>query len=316
MKHVFILNPAAGKNDAAESMRGQIAAAAEACGAEPLLEVTRHPGHAAELAELYAASGEHVRLYAVGGDGTLNDVMRGAYLHKNAEVACVPVGSGNDFIRSFGAAADFLDLTDLMRGEARHMDLMKTDTGICLSITSAGMDAEVAYRIPAYRRIPLLGGSMAYNISVVRRLMRPLGMDVDVIVDGETYSGNYVISAVCNGTYYGGGFAAAPVADLQDGLLDVVMVKKISLTRVAAVIGPYKNGRHFGEDGKIIEKFADAFLHLRAKDVTITPTAKPNFILNVDGECGPAKRLYARVLPLAGRFVLPQKLLAQQPLCK
>lgn len=307
MKHVFIVNPVSGKTNAGKNMVPLIEAAAQKCGIEFELDYTEAPRHAVQLARQYAEGGEAVRLYAVGGDGTLNEVMCGSYPYKNAEVACIPVGSGNDFVRNFGVAEDFLKLAEQIKGKAIPIDLMQVDDGISAAITSVGLDADVAYRIPKYRRIPLLGGSMAYNISIVESLLSPLGKAVRITVDGQAYEGKYLIAAVCNGKTYGGGFCAAPVANLQDGILDVIMVKKVSRLRIAGIIGKYKNGRHFNQ-GEIIPEFKDIISYYRCKEVEIVPAEKPEFVVNVDGECAPAPRLYAKVMPLAGRFVLPQKL--------
>lgn len=307
MKHVFIINPVSGKENAAHTMGPRIEVAAAACGIEPVVEVTGAPRDAIAIARRHAADGEPVRLYTVGGDGTLNEVLNGAYRFPLAEVASVPCGSGNDFVRSFGEPEDFHDIEAQIRGEAIAIDLMEVDAGICAAITSTGLDAEVAYNIPKYRRIPLLGGTMAYNISILEKLLKPLGKHLQVVIDGQALDDNYLIVAVCNGQTYGGGYRAAPGASLEDGVLDVVLVKKISRLLIAKIIGKYKKGEHMSE-GEVIPEFRDVMLYHRAHEVTITPTGTEPFILNVDGECGPAPRLYAKVMPAAARFVLPKGL--------
>ncbi len=307
MRHIFIVNPVAGKQDAGRMMEGKIAAAAKECGIDYTLELTKAPKHAAELAQGYAGSGEDVRLYAVGGDGTLNEVLSGAWPHKNAAVASIPCGSGNDFVRTFGTVEDFLDIPALIRGVAQDIDLMQVDGGICAAITSTGLDAEVAYNIPKYRRVPLLGGTMAYNMSILEKLLKPLGKTLRITINGRVQEGKYLIATVCNGQTYGGGYRAAPMASVTDGILDVILVKKIGRARLVSIIGKYKNGQHFTE-GEILPEFRDVMEYYRATEVEIDPTGDEQFILNVDGECGPAPRLYAKVLPLAGRFVLPAAL--------
>lgn len=305
LRHVFIINPVSGQQDAEKTMLPLIKSAAAELGVEPEIEVTRAPRHATELAEGHAAKGGPVRLYAVGGDGTLNEVLAGAYLFENAEVASVPCGSGNDFVRSFGRPEDFLCLPALMQGEAVRVDLMQVDGGICAGITSTGLDAEVAYNIPKYRRLPLLGGTMAYNISVLERVLHRLGKRLRITLDGKTAEGEYTIVAVCNGKTYGGGYLAAPMASLQDGLLDVILVKRIGRARVAQIIGKYKKGEHYAE-GDIVPAMRDVMQHCRVRELSVVPVGTEPFILNVDGECGPAPRLYAKVMPQAARFVLPQ----------
>ena len=150
MRHVFIVNPVSGKADASGSLVPKIIQAAARQGVDYEILLTERPGHGVELAQQQAAAGEPVRLYACGGDGTLNEVLQGVYGCKNAQVACVPCGSGNDFVRNFGGSAPFLDLENLIQGEAVSMDLIETDQGLAAAICSAGLDAQVAYGIPKF----------------------------------------------------------------------------------------------------------------------------------------------------------------------
>ena len=309
MKHIFIVNPVSGKADASLYLVPKLIEAAEQAGIEYTIELTRHAGHAAELARQYGESGEAVRLYACGGDGTLNEVLRGAYPYGNAEAASVPCGSGNDFVRNFGTADDFLNLAENIAGTAIPIDLIAVNGGVSAAICSVGIDSEVAYGIPKYRRLPLCGGQMAYNLSIVERLLRPIGKKMRVTVDDEVLEGNYLIATVCNGATYGGGYLAAPMSDLQDGALDVIIVKKISRLRIAGVLDKYKNGLHF-QNGQVIPEFADIMEYRSAHSVRVEPAEGGEMIVNIDGECAPADGLRAEVLPMAARFVLPAPLYA------
>ncbi|MDL2219283.1 protein BmrU [Ruminococcaceae bacterium OttesenSCG-928-O06] len=306
---MFIVNPVSGKKDATRAMVPVIQQAAEAAGITPEFEMTEAPKHATYIASTIAGTGQAVRLYSVGGDGTLNEIFAGAYPFPNAQVACLPCGSGNDFIRMFGDAQQFLDIGAQIQGEAVPIDLMEVDGGICAAITSTGLDADVAYNIPKYRRIPFLGGSMAYNISIVEKLLKPLGRRLHITVDGESWEDDYLIATVCNAQHYGGGYQAAPMARLDDGQLDVILVKKVSRLLIASIIGPYKKGEHY-VDGRLADKFKDVMVYRSAKEVEMHPVYGDSFVLNVDGECGPAPRLFAKVMPKAARFVLPAPLAA------
>ena len=105
MRHVFLINPAAGKYDRTGEFTQTIRAACEGLDYEIL--VSRAPGDCTHIAQAAASSGEPVRLYACGGDGTLNEVVNGAAGHANAAVTHFPGGSGNDFIKIFSDPAAF-----------------------------------------------------------------------------------------------------------------------------------------------------------------------------------------------------------------
>lgn len=315
MEHIFIVNPVAGKKDPGAALELQLAQAGKAAGAACRVLRTREKGHAVELCRTLASAQEGpIRFYAVGGDGTLNEVLTGVYESGNraAEAASVPCGSGNDFVRNFGAADDFLDLEDQLRGASVPIDLMKTNHGLCAAISSAGVDAEVAYGIPKFRRIPLCGGSMAYNLSIVERMCHKLGNRLRVELDGKIFEDDYLIVTLCNGGYYGGGYCAAPTASLQDGTLEVVLVKKMSRLRIVGVLAKYKEGKHVCGD-TVIPELQDVMSYHQAKQVAVTALGERDPIITVDGECGPTRRLTAEVLPLAVRFVLPQKLYKAWP---
>ena len=126
MQQLFIINPTAGKTDASVVLVPQIQAAAARAGVDVQIEITRSRGHARQLAEAAAASGEEVHIYAAGGDGTMNEVLQGAANHPNIAVGCIPCGSGNDYVRNFGAPADFLDMDAQLAAEAFPVDLLAT----------------------------------------------------------------------------------------------------------------------------------------------------------------------------------------------
>lgn len=120
MEQVFFINPVAGKRDASAELVPRIQAAARQLQLpQPQIVVTQHAGQAREAAHRYAASGTPVALYACGGDGTLNELVQGAAGSANVAVGCVPCGSGNDYVRNFGAAgqAPFLDFAAQLQAQ-------------------------------------------------------------------------------------------------------------------------------------------------------------------------------------------------------
>ncbi len=316
MKTIFIVNPVAGGRDISDDLERALPQAAEQAGLAPdqyCVVRTKTSGHARQEAEEIAASGEEVRLFAVGGDGTLSEVLSGAYRYPNAAVGCLPYGSGNDFVRNFGTRDEFFDLADQLAGGVVEIDLFQTDFGVGADICSAGLDAQIAYNIPKYRRLPLCGGETAYRLSILEQLTKPLGRELEIVLDDEVIRGNCLMAAVCNGGYYGGGFYAAPECRMDDGMLDVMVVRKMNLLRIAKVLPVYQKGLHM-KDGRIIPELQDILDFRRCKDVRIriVDDRKEPFIVNVDGECRPSTGLSVKLLPRAGRIVLPAKVFARQ----
>ena len=101
MKHIFIVNPAAGKCDRTVQIKNDVAALLGSRGLEYEVLVSKGPGDCTRLAREAAERGEEVRLYACGGDGTLHEVINGAVGFENASVTHYPIGSGNDYVKLF-----------------------------------------------------------------------------------------------------------------------------------------------------------------------------------------------------------------------
>ena len=132
MEQVFFINPVAGKRDASAELVPQIQAAARQLQLpQPQIVVTQYAGQAREAAHRYAASGTPVALYACGGDGTLNELVQGAAGSANVAVGCVPCGSGNDYVRNFGAAgqAPFLDFAAQLQAQPCRVESISAPPG-------------------------------------------------------------------------------------------------------------------------------------------------------------------------------------------
>lgn len=313
MRTLFLLNPTAGKADCTRTLPQQINVAAARAGLAPeeyTIQVTNHAGHARELANAAAQqarqSGEELRVFTAGGDGTFNEALTGIYGYANAAVGCLPFGSGNDFLRTYGTREEFNDLDAQLAGGEVDIDLMQTDLGLSATICAAGLDAQVAYGIPQFRRIPFCGGEMAYALSIVKQLCGHIGRNVTFTIDGEELTVDCLMCAVCNGRTYGGGFYAAPEAQPDDGWLDVFIIRRVSRLTIARLLGMYKSGRHF-RNGELTEQAKPYFIYRRAKCVSLRPAdGRGPIVATADGECAPCDAITAQLKPLAGRVLLPK----------
>ena len=307
MRHVFILNPVAGKNQMALTLRGRIDAYfARHPELEYRIRLTDGVGAATRIAREECATDGPVRLYACGGDGTLQETANGIPLDRtDVELAVIPCGSGNDYVRTFGGGEAFCELSDLIEGAAMPVDAIDCGDRISLNIASIGLDASVGHKMQKYKGLPGVNGSMAYNIAVVDVVCHPIGVDMTIEIDGEDgvvrRQGKYLMTLAANGRFYGGGYQGAPTAVPDDGLLEFVLVKKISRLEIPFVLGKYKAGEHEGV--KCIETIRGTAMRVQA--------VKP-MMCNIDGECFPTDSISFRILPDAYRLVLPASLAAKQ----
>ena len=313
MRTLFLLNPAAGKQDCTAQLIPQIEAAARRAGLAPeevTIHVTEYAGHARKLArtaaQQAAAEGVPLRIYTAGGDGTFMEAMTGVQGIPGAAVGCLPYGSGNDFLRTYGTKEEFADLDAQLAGGEVTIDLLQTNLGLSATICAAGLDAQVAYGIPKFRRIPLCGGEAAYALSIVEQLCGHIGRRVEYTIDGETLTVDCLMCAVCNGRTYGGGFRAAPEAQPDDGWLDVYIIRKVSRLTIAKLLGMYKNGGHF-RNGQLVRAAEPYFIYRRAKQVSLRAVdGRGPIVATADGECVPKEQITVQVQPLAGRILLPK----------
>ena len=301
MQHIFILNPAAGKTRRALDYREQID---EYANTHPdfiyEIHVTASPKDATAFVHRRCEeSAGKLRFYALGGDGTLSEVYNGMAGYSHAELASLPCGSANDCVKCFDNSEQFTCLPLLINGTARSIDAMTCNGKAALNLASLGLDADVAERMTKFKYWPLVSGSMAYNLAVIASLFHRLGHPLDITIEDEcgrivSLTGTFLFALAANGRYYGGGYHAAPSAVAWDGLLDFVMIQKVSRLRILRLLKVYKAGRHI--DLPICR-------HFQGRRMTVkTPKAGA---INLDGEVLSATEAVFEIRPNALNFVFP-----------
>ena len=255
MPHIILIaNPTAGKGAAGRSL-SQIRGYLQQAHADYDLQPTERPGHAAELAQQAAIAGCDV-VAAVGGDGTLNEVINGLMAaradgHRIPTLGILPVGSGNDFAFSMGVDMDLAaGCHALTNGGRRRIDIGKLTGGFFPqgryfgNGIGIGFDAMVNYEAA---RIRFLRGFSNYFAAVLKSLIvhfrSPL---VEIDCDGETTTRRAMMISVMNGRRLGGGFLVAPEGKADDGLFDVSIVRSISRPAAFRLIPRFINGTQIG----------------------------------------------------------------------
>ena len=272
MKHIFIINPHAGKRDQTSRIYEIADHLREAHGLECACMLTDRPGGATEMARKLAEAGEAVRLYACGGDGTIHEVAGGIAGFPNAAMSCIPTGTGNDFLKNFGAdAAKFSDAENLWDGPVFPLDLIDCNGHLCLTIACNGIDARIADSVHQYGSSPLLHGRNSYLASVaVNFLFKPIGRHWKVWLDGEALEDDFALVSMCNGRYYGGGSMPVPEARMDDGVLHTVLIKNVPKATFARLFAPYSAGEYRKLPQNLIRVSTAKTVRIQAEEDIVT----------------------------------------------
>lgn len=327
MRTVFIVNPKAGQGKGNKKFTEKIRHVAEKTGTAVEIYTTAGIGDAEILARQIAkeSKAEPTRIYACGGDGTLNEVLNGV-LHAGCEcgagskgnenceggadiaIGVVPIGTGNDFCRNFPEAADFTDIEAQLAAEPKRCDAIKysgilagkEQTRYCANMFNIGFDCNVVDLTATLKTYPLLSGSLAYLMAVLAILVKKKGANLKVEVDGEVkHDGPLLLTAVANGCFCGGGVKSSPEAKPDDGRMDYNIITNVKRTEFFKLFPHYAKGTHMSVPG--IERI----LHSgQAKQIVITPN-EGNMRLCADGEITDAGRVEMEIQEKAFTFLVP-----------
>lgn len=211
---------------------------------------TVYPGHAIELAREASEEG-YERVIAMGGDGTVHEVVNGimqAPEGKRPILGVVPVGSGNDFAHGIGIVKQSDQaLRHALSGEASVIDLALMTDGNGRKVyfdntLGVGFGAMVTIRS---HRLPLLRGFLMYLVSVIQAIVvdhNPITMKIQT--DSESWEQKVIYLVLCNGPREGGGFLIAPEAKVDDGILHYAMITDVSRAMMFRIVPEVMKGTH------------------------------------------------------------------------
>ena len=261
MKYIFIINPIAGNDDKAKFI-SRIKSAFRESENEMIIEETTSSGDARSIAAKYAREyGNECVVVACGGDGTVHEVA-GGLAFSETPMMLLPFGTGNDFAKKIYNTKN-VDLESIISKlglfsgkpnyEIKPIDVIEYNGEICNNVMSFGLDTLVAaLGKKMFDKAPFLG-HQAYNLAVMPILIKSLHYKISYditcvdIKTGEEYkmqetNKDYALFAICNASYYGGGFCPAPNSKLDDGLLDFALVNGMSLFKALPMIPKYSEG--------------------------------------------------------------------------
>ena len=253
-KIMFIVNPAAG-NGKTGKFWPKIENHLLSAGLDFQVLYTKGPGEATLLTKNALREGYDC-IAAVGGDGTINEVVNGFYnnlirINKNAIFTAVPMGTGSDFSRvvSFNSksitsiwSSERVIKTDLIEATFSNWT-GSTEKRLFLNIADLGLGCETALRVNQSSKA--FGGFLSFLVAAISAIRNMKNYTLELSVDDiPFFTGNSCMVVVANGKYFGGGMMIAPHADIQDGLLDIVLLEEFNRLELIRNLPRVYQGNH------------------------------------------------------------------------
>ena len=320
-QHVHIINPCAGDGRLYEGVKKAVAQTGEE------VRLTEGPGDVTRICREEIGKNPFVHLVVYGGDGTVHEAVNGIMASGGsltASFSVIPAGSGNDFSHYANGDAGYTP------PELQHIDLVKTTDGegavrYFANSLNLGFDGQVVLEADRYKHQKGLRGSAAYiaGVATVLARKRPVPVkltleDVRDFASGKEHTngpwgslqmqwtdrqvaieGEILLTACANGPYCGGGFRGAPLCSLQDGYMDVLVVRNITRRKFVSMVGNYRKGTYISPEGDILPRFREVLTYYQCRKMHIA--ADEHCCL--DGEvCGKALDLTVEVVPEAVWF--------------
>ena len=267
MKHYFFVNPVAGKGNQSKELIEEIKIALKDTKSESVIIMTE-PNRGSEARARAIAeglNGEPARFYACGGDGTANEIASAVIGFDGIELGIIPIGSGNDMIRNFQDAGDFMSVRSQLNGKSRKVDVMKytsklgneEQTGYCLNMFNIGFGEKIR-------------------------------------------EGKMLLCAISNGSYCGGGIKSSPQAIIDDGFFDLNIINDLPRLKFLKLLPKYKEGTHLEVDG--IDKIIYV---KKSKQLSLKPKGTKDFGICIDGELARTEGIDIEICEKALSFIVP-----------
>ncbi len=270
----LIYNPTSGREEMRRRLPDILQRLDEG-GIETTVHATTGEGDAT-LAAIDAAQRGYDIVIAAGGDGTIYEVVNGlANQEHRPDLGVFPLGTTNDLSRALGISRQWEDYCDLvLRGESRPIDVGRANDRYFINIAGGGSLTELTYEVPS--RLKTMIGQLAYYFKGIEKMVNLTPMQLKIEAEGQgEIEGEFMIFLIGNTNSVGGFEKLMPDARIDDGLLDVILLKKCNLAELIRVVSMAQRGDHFNDPNLI---------YFRTKRLEVT--SPNNVLLNLDGELG------------------------------
>lgn len=299
MKYYFILNPVAGPGKSKDLINDQIKQIDYNFDYE--IYLTKGNKDATRFVrEVVENNKEEICFIACGGDGTINEVFESCVNKDNVYVSCIPTGSGNDFVKCFKEYE--FSVKNILNGTVKKIDAIKVNDRICVNVTNFGIDTAVCIYMNDQRAKRGYGKKSDYLVGVAKSIFTSMKTKAKIYADDKLLNNDDIVTSVTfsNGQYVGGSFNCAPKSKLDDGLIDICVIKA-NLIQFAKFVGPYSKGKHLDS-----ESMKDLIIYTQAKKIKVTPL-EDDFYYTLDGENIKADQIECEIMSKALNFIVPGK---------
>mgnify|MGYP001945055194 FL=1 len=268
-----IYNPTAGR-EAVKKKLPDILERLEKAGYETSAHATTGEGDATEAAR-YAVEQRFDLIVAAGGDGTINEVVKGMAEQPNRpKLGILPAGTTNDFARALNIPKDLLKATDVITDDhSMYLDIGKVNEQYFINIAGGGKLTELTYDVPI--KLKTMLGQLAYYIKGIEMLPSLKPLKVKIEYDDQVIDEDIMLFLISNTNSVGGFEKLAPNAKINDGYFDLLILRKTNLAEFIKLATLALRGNHL-EDDRV--------MYTQAKHIKVTP--EDEMQLNIDGEYG------------------------------
>ncbi len=291
MKHLFIINPVAGKGNASKYIE-KIENYFKDKEDTYVIKLTKEQGHATTITK-EVVKNDDWRVYSIGGDGTLNEVLNGL-AGSNSALGVIPAGSGNDYFRSLDTKNDENLLTRTIEGTIKKCSMGQVNNRYFLNVASAGIDAEVVHNARQFKKLPFLNGQGAYILGIFYTVFKYKSFKSKITFNDQIHHKSTLLIAVANGKYYGGGMKIAPRANIYSKDFELYHIDEAKPLRILKLFPTLIRGGH------------DTLREVQSYQTNkISLYSKGGFMLNIDGEIERVIRANFSLIPDGVNIIAP-----------
>lgn len=286
-KYYIAINPFGGSKNGMDILNEVLPIFKEA-GAEVEIKETRYAGHARNMANTLDFKG-YEGFCVVGGDGTMHEVINGMLSRKDGKkipIGLITAGTGNSFMRDMDCLDPMEAARRIVSGKKRKLDVAKVDAAgeiiYGFNIVGWGLPTEINITAEKLR----WWGGQRYNMASIIEVLKNTPRLAKIKIDGQTIAGDYGFILGCNTIHTGNAMKAAPLAQIDDGLIDLLIVRKAGRLKLLTLFTKIFSGAHVGDP--VVQ-------YHQAKEFSVIPLE--DHILNIDGEMVGNTPIHVKMLP-------------------